>query len=180
MNAKRAFTLIELLVVIIIIATMASAIVPAYGKFLARTRFEGEVREVRDLCAHARDRAIGRDTTISLTFDAATQTFAVIVPTLPPPADQPIAFNNAVESQIAMSPTDPPRGYTLPPDVAVANFAVGGTGGNAGNGTSAIRFRGDGSSDAAQFRLVAESGYSAQIMLMPATGQVKIEEEAAP
>ncbi len=178
MNRNRAFTLIEILVVIVIIAVMASAIVPAYGRFLAKTRFESEVREVRDLCAHARDRAIARDTTISMTFDAATQTFAVVVPTIPPPSDQPIAFNNTMESQVAMNPTEAPRGYTLPPNVVVSNFSVGGTGGNAGNGTSAIRFRSDGSCDSAQFRLVSETGYAAQILLMPGTGQVKIEEQS--
>ncbi len=175
---KRAFTLIELLVVIVIIAVMAAAVLPAYGRFLDKTRFENEVREVRDLCAHARDRAVARDTIVSLSFDAATQAFAVIVPTLPPPSDQPVAFGSTLEAQIAMNPTEPPRGYTLPSNVMVSDFMAGGTGGSTGRGTSAIRFRSDGGCDAAQFRLVSETGYIGQITLIPVTGQVKYEDQS--
>lgn len=175
---KRAFTLIELLVMIVIIAVMAAAILPSYVRFLAKTRFESDVREVRDLCAHARDRAVARDATVALSFDAATQTFAVVVPTLPPPSDQPVAFGSSMEAQNAINPTEPPRGYTLPAEVSVSDFMVGGTGGNAGSGTSAIRFRSDGSCDAAQFRLVSESGYIGQILLIPVTGQVRYEDKS--
>lgn len=178
MRTAKAFTLIEMLVLIIIIAVFAAAVVPAYGRLAARTRFENDVREVRDLCAYARERAIARDTVVPMTFDAQTQTFAVEVPATPMPTDQPIAFTNDPQMMNAASQSEPPKGYTLPPDVAMANFSVGGTGSNAGSGSSAIRFRSDGTCDSAQFRLVSEAGYAADIVLMPGTGQVRVEDVA--
>jgi Tfp pilus assembly protein FimT len=176
MKAAKAFTLIEMLVLIIIIAVFAAAVVPSYSRMFARTRFENDVREVRDLFAHARERAIARDTTAQLMFDAQTQTFAVMVNAAPPPTDQPIAFADDPQIMNAASQSEPPKGYTLPADVRVESFAVGGTGGNAGTGSSAIRFRSDGTCDGAQLRMVSENGYTADLLLMPATGQIKVED----
>jgi prepilin-type N-terminal cleavage/methylation domain-containing protein len=179
-SATHAFTLIELLVVIIIIAVLASVVLPSYARFWSRTRFDGAARSVRDLLAYARERAIVNDTVTSVTFDTRNQAFQAEV--MPPPAnqDQPVALGMAANADPATGQVqEAPRSYKLDAEFAVTEFTLmGNTGGTLGNRpTNELRFRGDGTCDGAQITLASESGYSLVLTVWPGTGRITVEDQ---
>lgn len=77
MRGRAGFTLIELVVVVLIVAVAASTAVPALGR-----RDRGGAAAARDLAAvytHARVTAVSRATPATVTLDAATGRYAVVM-----------------------------------------------------------------------------------------------------
>jgi prepilin-type N-terminal cleavage/methylation domain-containing protein len=186
LRQNRAFTLIELLVVILLIAVMASVVVPSYSRFLAKSRFEGTTRDIQDLFAYAREKAITQDTTATLTYDPQSETFTVMVTPPPPQTDQPVALTTGDNQEAAMGAVqEPPRTVQLNPQFSIAQFASSenGSGSGAPNGGQGnfteIHFRGDGTSDGAEIALVSETGYSAKMILWPSTSRLTLEDDTA-
>lgn len=173
---RRAFTLIEMLVIIIIIAVMASIVVPSYDHLWLGSRFDMAVADIQDVFAYAREKAIENDTTTTVSFDSKNQNFIVQVTTLPPQTDLPVALQNAQDnnSQNA-NPAGTPRTFTIAENCQVHDFRSGGSSGpTTGGGT--VHFRGDGSCDGAEFILDSDTGYRAHLVLMPAAGRLNREE----
>jgi prepilin-type N-terminal cleavage/methylation domain-containing protein len=178
----RAFTLIELLIVIIIIAVMASAVVPAWAKFWARTQFDAMTREVQDVFAYAREQAITNDTPSTVRFDPQSETLTVTITQPPPVTDQPAAFG-ATDNPAAAQASAEPYVVPLGTDFAIAEFNVNGNNGSGNNlalggsrGATELQFRGDGTTDGAQITLVGASGYVAHLVVWPGTGRVTVED----
>src|SRR5215467_9253360 len=124
----RAFTLIELLIVIIIIAVMASAVVPAWAKFWARAQFDAKTREIQDVFAYAREQAITNDTPSTVRFDPQSATLTVTITQPPPVTDQPAAFGAAENPDAARTSAAP---YIVPlgEDFVISEFNINGNNG---------------------------------------------------
>lgn len=181
--AKHGFTLIEMVVVIIIVAVVSAILVPAYSHFYAKARFDGNVREVLDVFAYAREQAIAKDAPATLTFDPQSESFAVTVTPLPPPVDQPTVFADVNADSSLLQQT---HLVHLDPNMGVVGFSAtdtsqgsGNSAGSGGRGASTVRFRPDGTSDGAEMTVVAaDSGYSAHLVLLPGTGRMQIADDA--
>lgn len=182
-RTKRAFTLIELLVVIIIIAVMTSILVPAYGRYLEKARFDSVIHEVQDAFAYAREKAVANDTTVMLSYDPQSETFIATVTPPPPPTDQPTALLTGPNGE-AVTDTGVETPYTvqLDPQYTITNFTTGAqtSGNNAGPNTRQgnapqINFKGDGTCDGAAFTLTSSAGRSASFTLLPASGRLIVE-----
>jgi|SRR5579871_3245113 len=182
----RAFTLIELLVVILIIAVMAGTVVPAYARFLEKSRFQTQVRYVQDLFAFAREQAVQKDTTVTVDYDPRNAMFVATVTPPAPTTDQPSAFaamnggDTSQETEII-----PPHVTRLGEEYAVASFKVGtsgvtqGANGNSKGGSSTeLHFLSDGTVEGADLVIASNKGYLAHLVLWPSTGRLTLEEEA--
>ena len=181
LKPNRAFTLIELLVVIIIIAVMGAVVTPRYARYLEKVRFEGQVREVVDLFAYAREKAVDTDSVVTLSFDREITTFRVKGNAPQPSADLPEALKNATQSSPDTG-TQIDAGLQLSELYEVANFQIGNAAqrnaGDRRNGSPEVRFRGDGTVEEAQVVLIAKTGDIATLELSPATGRLtRIESE---
>ena len=176
---KRGFTLIELIVIIVIIATMASIVVPAYSRFLERTRFNGVVSDIVDLFADARERAIAKDTTVTVSFNPASMTFALDVQPPPRPRDLPVAFvqPDGEGDFLAKYSSGGKRGYQLREDFAIMGF-VAGVGGNASRSRGeGVHFQNDGTCEGAKIGVASDKGYVAQITVQANTGNILVENQ---
>jgi prepilin-type N-terminal cleavage/methylation domain-containing protein len=167
--SQRAFTLIEVLVVIIIIAVMVAVVVPSYTGLYARARFDSATKEVQDVFAYARERAVSTDTTVTLAFDQSNETFVVHTDPAPPISDAPVALQTDAGAGTAQ---EPPHIVSLSDEFRVASFQAGGQ----AIGPPQVRFRGDGTSDQAEMLLVNRDGRSAHLVLWPATGRMTQED----
>ena len=172
---KRAFTLIELITIIVIIAVAAGILVPSYSRYWNHTRFNGVVRDIRDVFAEAHDRAINKDTTTTVLFDPNNQLFDLQVTPPLPSTETPVALQQEAGSNL-----DPGehRGYALRGDFAVRSFrplTQPGQGVPAGS-TGGITFHNDGTSDGAEIVVSSSFGYNARILVLPSTGQITVEE----
>jgi prepilin-type N-terminal cleavage/methylation domain-containing protein len=180
----RAFTLIELLVVIIILAVMSAIVVPAYSRYLEKARFDSEIRHIQDVFAFARERAVARDTNVTLHFDRGSDTFSAAVDPPPLESDQPSVFQSAANGDaLAGLGQDPPAIYPMGENYRVENFSVMGNAANGGSGSQPasqadIHFRGDGTTDGAVLDIISKEGYTAHLILWPATGRLTLEESA--
>jgi prepilin-type N-terminal cleavage/methylation domain-containing protein len=178
----RAFTLIEILVVVIIIAVMAGVVVPAYSRMSTKIKFDGVVGDVKDILRYARAQAVERDTTVTVSYDPQSGTFAArALPTLPA-TDLPVALSSEANVDSDPSPlaAEAPRTVSLDRGYSVGSFSLDTGNANPGStGQRAIRFRGDGTSDAAEITLIATSGDAAVLRLMPATGSVVVKDPNA-
>jgi len=76
-RARRAFTLLELLMVLAIMAAVAAMAAPRYGRAMARYRVEAAARRVQADLAYARQRARATSQTVTITFDAAAETYSI-------------------------------------------------------------------------------------------------------
>src|SRR5689334_7855761 len=124
--SRPGFTLIELLVVILIMAVMVSVVVPSYGRFLQKTRFDTTRMEIVDLLAWAREQAVSRDTTATLAFDPQSETFVVTVTPPPPQADMPVALTQTQQDQDVINALAvEPRAVHLQQEYAVTDFQSG-------------------------------------------------------
>lgn len=179
-RSERGFTLIELLMVIIIIAVMSATMVPAYARFWSKTRFNGTVAQVRDCFVNARQQAILNDTSATVSFDARSQTFVVTVAPPPTQFDQPVAFGNTDTDNGGTVTPPTPTGVQLNPDIVVTSFQAGGNlSGGSGQpaGATEVHFRNDGTCDGADLQLASDSGYTAHLIVWPATGRVTLEDQ---
>ena len=187
MKRTAGFTLIEMVVVVIIIAVMAGVLVPSYGRFYARAKFDATTRDVQDVFAYAREQAIAKDAPATLTFDPGSETFAVNVTAPPPPNDQPVAFPD-VKTDSASKPET--HITQLSSSMAVNGFSAtaagqtgqsgggGGMMGSAGRGSTVVHFRPDGTSDGAQLTLLgAENGYMAHMTLNPGNARLTLDDD---
>ena len=171
---RRAFTLIELMVVILMIAVMAGVVVPAYNHYFAKARFENTARDVQDIFAFAREQAIARDTTVTVTYDPQNHAFVAQVAPSQPQTDLPVALASTVNPD----GTTPQSGETqkaaqLDADVTVAAFTVSSSASGApSGGGNQLHFLPDGTVEGATLALTGSAGYTAQYHLWPATGRL--------
>jgi len=78
-RARRgAFTLLELLVVMAIMSVLAAMAVPRYGRAMARYRVEAAARRVQADLAYARQRARTLSQGVTVSFDAAAETYSIV------------------------------------------------------------------------------------------------------
>jgi prepilin-type N-terminal cleavage/methylation domain-containing protein len=177
-RTATGFTLIEMVVVIIIVAVMAGVLVPAYGRFYARTRFDANVRDVQDVFAYAREQALAKDAPVTLMFDPGSETFAVNVTAPPPPTDQPLAFPDVKTDSASVPETHVTQ---LDSSMAINGFAATDTGQNSSSGTgrgaTIVHFRPDGTSDAAELTVLGmENGYMAHMTLQPGNARLTLDD----
>jgi prepilin-type N-terminal cleavage/methylation domain-containing protein len=179
MTRPRGFTLIELLTVIIIIAVMSVGIVPAYQRFVGRVSFDSMAGDIESLFAEAHSRAMADGTEVDVTFDRGSQTL-LLMEQQPPltSMDQPVALATSTPQtgmqQTMQSPTVG-KIVHLGQNYRLSQFTPGsGTAATATPGTSnMVRFQDDGTCDGAQLALISAEGYSAQYILLPATGRME-------
>jgi prepilin-type N-terminal cleavage/methylation domain-containing protein len=176
-HRRRAFTLVELMVVILMIAVMASVLVPAYNRFYAKSQFENTARQVQDIFAFAREQAIVRDTTVTVAYDAQNHAFLAQVAPPHPQTDLPVALV-ATDSPNggATQSGESQKSYQLDPDVNLGAFTVSSgpssASGTAGGGGNHLHFLSDGTVEGAMLTITSADGYSAQFQLWPATGRM--------
>ncbi len=178
----QGFTLIELVVIIVIIATVASIVVPSYSHFWERTRFQGVVRDITELFADARERAVNKDTTVSVHFDTQMQTFVLETNPLQPQKELPVAFTSGEDTTLQDKATPgSKRGYQLREGTVITAFSLGNSGAvtsSAGNLTAeSLHFHSDGTNEGARVSIINENGYAATIKVFPTTGQIITEEQ---
>jgi len=178
-HLRRAFTLIELMVVILMIAVMASVVVPAYNHFFAKAQFEQAARQVQDIFAFAREQAILRNTTVTVTYDSGSHAFtAQVAPPSQTQTDMPVALANTVNPDgTAVQSGETQKAAQLNSDVNVTSFTVSNnptqTSASAGpGGGNQLHFLPDGTVEGATLGLISASGYSADYQLWPATGRL--------
>ncbi|HLV80780.1 MAG TPA: prepilin-type N-terminal cleavage/methylation domain-containing protein [Chthonomonadaceae bacterium] len=188
LRRSHAFTLIELMVVILIIATFASIIVPAYARYWTGVRLQAKAAEIRDLFAYAREQAVQQDTTATLTFHPQTQVFTLTFDPAPPPSDAPAALSSADASganRSGQATQLPPREVDMGDAFAIRGFQAGSSSSapaasaadNTNGQEDGIHFQGDGTTlEHAEFTLVNPSGDSVHMVLWPATGRLTVEE----
>ncbi|HZT42072.1 MAG TPA: prepilin-type N-terminal cleavage/methylation domain-containing protein [Chthonomonadaceae bacterium] len=187
LRRSKAFTLIELMVVILIIATVASIVVPAYARYWTGVRLQAKAAEIRDLFAYAREQVVMHDTTATLTFHPQEQTFTLAFDPAPPPSTGPAALASADTSgnSGASAPSQPAsREVAMGDAFAIRNFQAGSNSGNSQPGSAGssnsqgddIHFQGDGTTlEHAEFTLVNPSGSSVHMVLWPAAGRLTVE-----
>jgi prepilin-type N-terminal cleavage/methylation domain-containing protein len=172
----RAFTLIELLVVILIIAFLSAVIVPAFAGFYEKSRFDAEIRRVQDYFAMAREKAVKGDTTVTLHFERGIHQFSIVTDPVPPQNDLPTVMLAATGGD--SSQVQDPAPFQVGADYQVENFQTSATGAAANGPATAqsdIQFRGDGTSDGADFTMVSQRGYTAQLALSPMNGRLALD-----
>jgi prepilin-type N-terminal cleavage/methylation domain-containing protein len=79
---RRGFSLIELIVVLVITAILAAAAVPAMAG-LAGTRAKAAARQVARDLAYARERGLATGTTVWVTFDTTSESYAMLQESVP-------------------------------------------------------------------------------------------------
>lgn len=173
---RRAFTLVELMVVILMIAVMAGVVVPAYNHYFAKAQFEGTARQVQDIFAFAREQAILRDTTVTVSYDPQNHAFLAQVAPSQPQTDLPVALANTVNPDgTATQSGETQKAFQLNSEVNVASFSVSSnpnaTTAPSGNGNQ-LHFLADGTVEGAMLALTSADGYTAQYQLWPATGRL--------
>ena len=179
-SLRRAFTLIELMVVILLIAVMAGIVIPAYSRFYARSNFENTARQVQDIFSFAREQAIVRDTTVTVTYEAQNHAFVAQVAPPHPQTDMPVALATNVNTDgMAGQGGDMQKSYRLDTDVNIGSFTVSsgaaGTPSTASGGTvggNQLHFLSDGTVEGATVAITSSEGYMAQFQLWPATGRL--------
>jgi type II secretion system protein H len=171
-HRSRAFTLIELLVVILIIAVMAAIMVPAFSGYYEKSRFDAEIRRIEDYFALARERAVKGDTIVTLHFEHTAHQFSMLIEPLPPQNDMPTAMLTAAGTDLIPSQDVAP--CLIGDDYQVENFVVSGAGGSSGLSQTDVQFRGDGTSDGAELEIKSRQGYTARLVLSPATGRLTL------
>ena len=175
---QPAFTLIELLVVILILAVMGAIVTPKYSRYLEKAKFEAQVREVIDLFAFAREKAVTTDSPVTLSYDPSNETFQVKANPPTQSADQPAAFSdNQNRAGVSESSQAVNAGVRLDDGYRVASFQAGGAGGGA---SQELHFLGDGTVEQATLTMTAKTGDSVSLQLSPATGRlVRMQEDSA-
>ena len=182
--SRRAFTLIELLIVILLIALMAAVVVPRYATSFKHMQFKSQVSEIQDLFAWAREQAISKDTTVTVSYDPQAALFSATVTAPPTTTDQPAAFASTDNPDYAQATSIPPRTVQLPARFA-ANLQSGGdastSGATPGGGqgmANEFHFRSDGTVEGGQIMLAdTDAGDRAMLRLWPNTGRVTREED---
>lgn len=177
---RRAFTLIELMVVILMIVVMAGIVIPAYSRFYAKSQFENTARQVQDIFAFAREQAIKRDTTVTVTYDPQNHAFLAQAPQSQPQTDLPVALAGTVNPDGSTAQSgESQKVYRLNPDVNIGAFSVssnpnsvpGATSAGQGGG-SQLHFQSDGTVERATLAITSTDGYATQFQLWPATGRL--------
>ena len=176
LSLRRAFTLIELMVVILMIAVMAGVIVPAYSHYYMKAQFDSTARQVQDIFAFAREQAIVRDTTVTVSYDPQTHAFTAQVAPPQTQTDLPVALAGAVNADGSTSQGgETQKSCRLDPDVNIGSFSVSsaasGTAGGPSGGNQ-LHFLGDGTVEGATLSITSGNGYAAQFQLWPATGRL--------
>lgn len=174
-SLRRAFTLIELMVVILMIAVMAGVVVPAYSRYYARAQFESTARQVQDIFAFAREQAIVRDTTVTVSYDPQSHAFLAQVTASQPQTDLPVSLAGTVNPDGSSARGgETQKSYRLNPDVNVGAFSVSSSSNNgAGSGGgNQLHFLSDGTVEGATLAITSTDGSAAQYQLWPATGRL--------
>ncbi len=179
---RPAFTLIELMVVILLVAVMASIIVPAYSRFYAKAQFDNAARQVQDIFAYAHEQAILHDTSVTVSYDQQSHSFVAMVspPTAQRGADLPVALSGGDSPDATVSQSgETTHHYQLDDSVTVGNFTVSGGSGGPGGG-SQLHFQSDGSVEGATLTLLNVDGFQAQFQVWPATGRMTRQDTNTP
>lgn len=75
---RRAFTFVELLIVLVIVGMLAGIAAPRYANFLAREHVEAAAHRIATDIALAQRRAKFSSTSMTLTFDPASECYTLI------------------------------------------------------------------------------------------------------
>lgn len=78
LDRARGFTLLEVLMVMAIGAILAAMAAPRYGRALARYRVETAARRVQADLTYARQRARTLSQSVTVSFDAAAETYSIV------------------------------------------------------------------------------------------------------
>jgi len=73
-----------------------AVVTPAYLKISSESAFDATTREIQDAFAHARERAVANDATVTLSFDPQSETLLVSVQPPAPPVDQRLPCRQAL------------------------------------------------------------------------------------
>jgi prepilin-type N-terminal cleavage/methylation domain-containing protein len=185
MQCRGGFTLIEMLVIIIIIAVMSSLIVPEYRHFADHQSYLSSEALVRDALLQAREMAIDRDTTVTLSYNSGANAITLSADAVTTPTDAPSSVSSDNTATQQANSAANPQDQTIPlgGDIAIAGMKTSqqaaGIPNSSQQGQSTatqIQFRGDGTCDGATLTVISPLGYSTQVMLSRA-GQVTEAEQ---
>jgi Tfp pilus assembly protein FimT len=165
------------MVVILMIAVMASVVVPAYNHFYSKAQFENQAREVQDIFAFAHETAINRNTTVTVSYDSGSHAFKAQVAPPQPQTDVPVALQGTINPDGTATQPGPAQKITqLDSGISVTGLQVSSnpnitTLGEVGSGNQ-LHFLPDGTVEGATLGINSSDGYSAQFQLWPSTGRL--------
>lgn len=146
----RGFTLLELLVVVLIIALVLAVIIPSMSKSSSSISLRTTGRDVLNIFRYAREKAVTEQVGMKVTADREKQRLIV--------ADD---FGVG------------PPSYLMPTDVKISRIVLGGK--TVNDGTMALRFLPNGSSDRGEVVLRSRAGSFLRIISDPLAGGARIE-----
>lgn len=176
----RGFTLIELIVVILMIAVMSAILLPEYNQMVRRSEFRRIARDVEEEFVVARELAVRYDTVSVVTFDPLDAAFRIQIDMPPQNADAPDAFGKAAngsarDAAVSQQP-QLPDACKLPQGYRIEEVWVSARGSAPASGLT-VHFQGDGTAEAAGFRLVSDRGNSELLEVSPGLGRILRKEQ---
>jgi prepilin-type N-terminal cleavage/methylation domain-containing protein len=148
--SNQGFTFLELLIVILVIALVLTVSYPSLSKGSASMHLRTTGRDVLNIFRYAREKAVTEQVGMRITADREKQRLVV--------TDD---FG------------DGPPSYLMPRDVKIVRIVLGGK--EIAEGSMAIRFLPNGSSDGAEVLLKSDAGSFLRIISDPLAGGARME-----
>jgi prepilin-type N-terminal cleavage/methylation domain-containing protein len=149
-SGNQGFTLLELLIVILVVALVLAVSYPSLSKGSASIHLRTTGRDVLNTFRFAREKAVTEQIGMKVTVDRKNQRLV-----------------------LANDLGDGSRTYAMPSDVKIHRMALGGR--EILEGSPAVRFLPNGSSDAVELLLKSDSGSILRIISDPIPGGARIE-----